>query len=71
MTHYVCPQCGSKYFKFKKNDGAIIVTVGPDYQIEAVQSGDVLHTKPEQDEMIDCAACSWSGQISELVQSDQ
>ncbi len=67
MEYKMCPLCGSKYFVSSKSGKRVVFHI----------KGDTVHLIPDQGpdalesaidpEKIHCAACSWSGAMSDLA----
>jgi len=66
MANYICPACGSEYFVTSKTGSKSIFNVRSEHSIQLIQSA--------TDSIVDvqkifCGACSWQGDLAELVES--
>lgn len=70
MAQFICPSCGSKYFRTSKTGRKIIFQVAHERTVQFVQQA----TEDSSDVVIDenniyCGACSWQGSLGEVVES--
>ena len=70
MAQFICPSCGSKYFRTPKTGPKIIFQIVYERTVQIIQSA----TGAFSDVVIDthniyCGACSWQGSLDEVVES--
>ena len=72
MTHFICPECGSKYFLVSKTGRKIVFHVAEGRAIEFVQetAGEICDIVIDT-EAVCCGACSWQGRLDEVVESQR
>ncbi len=71
MSQYVCPQCGSQYFKVKTDEGSSVITLDPGYKVNRIHDENGLsESQLAETVKISCGACSWNGEVRGLQLSD-
>ncbi len=72
MSQYICPSCGSGYFRSSKIGPSTIFKVESGRVVHVLESSNTSGIEGDVDmENIWCGACSWHGRPEELVQSDK
>jgi hypothetical protein len=72
MAQFMCPGCGSEFFKTAKVGSKTIFQVETGREIQILQAASADSERAEVDESaIFCCACSWHGSLAELVESDR
>ena len=66
MAQFICPGCGSKYFQTSKAGAKNTFMVVGERIVEFVQQVSDVEIDRKN---ICCGACSWQGQLTELVES--
>lgn len=70
MAHFICPSCGSEYFLTSKASPKTIFKVASERVVEFIQSSTRSFGDEDSDlHNIFCGACSWHGNLDELVES--
>lgn len=72
MSQYICPSCGSGYFRSSRIGPNTIFQVESERVVHVIESSNQSQINGDIDqENICCGACSWGGRLDELVTSDK
>ncbi len=70
MAQYICPSCGSKYFRTPASGPKIIFQIAAERTIQIIQSATAATTAVAvETHDIYCGACSWHGCLEDVVES--